>query len=346
MKIIYFTFDPYNKPMPKNKEALSRYHIINRCLRDYRYVTLQKLEDKCFDAFDHEISRRTLEQDIHDMRYDRNLGYYAPILYDRSQSAYRYDDPDYSIDNFPLSAHDLEALTFASAMLDQYRNMEIISDFAGAVQKILDAMKIRRSLLKEPGRQVVGFENFPVNGGSEWLTVILDSILGRKALSIEHHRFDSNEVHHHVVHPYFLKEYGNRWYLVGWQAAHKRIQSFGLERILELKVLPEEPFFDSGFDPVKYYQHAIGVIVTDDKPEKITLRFTAKQGKYILTQPIHSSQETVSESPESIVIRVRLTANYEFISMILGWGPDVEVVAPEAFRLKVKQMVADMLKQY
>jgi len=332
--------------MPKNKEALSRYRIINRCFRDYGYVTLRKLEEKCYEAFDHEIATRTLEKDIHDMRYDRNLGYYAPIEYDRLRSAYFYDDPDYSIENFPLSNHDLEALTFASAMLDQYRNMEIISDFSGAVQKIMDAMKIRRSLAKEPGRQCVGFENFPVIKGSEWLTVILDAILERKVLSLEHQRFDSPDEHHHIVHPYYLKEYRSRWYLVGYQPVNGRIQTYGLERIRELMVLKNEQFIDIGFNPVQYYHNTMGVIVTDEQPEHIVLRFTERQGKYILTQPVHQSQEILSDSPDSVVIRLYLTPTYEFISQILGWGPDVEVVEPAGLRNKVKQLLGEMINRY
>jgi len=332
--------------VPKNKEALSRYRIINRSLLDFKYVTLRKLEERCYEAFDHEIAVRTLEKDIHDMRYDRNLGYFAPIAYDRSRSAYYYTDPDYSIDNFPLSDRDLEALTFASSLLNQYRNMPLISDFSGAVQKILDAMKIRKSLSGNPGRCSVGFENFPVVGGSDWIPVILDAILERYVLELDHQRFDSDEVHHHTVHPYYLKEYRSRWYLVGYQPINKRIQTYGLERISAMETLPHERFFDAGFDPEQYYRNAIGVIVTEEKPETILLRFTAKQGKYLLTQPLHQSQEVVSETDETIDIKLTLSPNYEFIAMILGWGAEVEVIEPDRLRTQVKQLVSETLGRY
>ena len=332
--------------MPKNKEALSRYRIINRYLLDFKYVTLRKLAEKCYEAFDHEIAIRTLEQDIHDMRYDRNLGYFAPIRYDRSRRAYYYENPDYSIDNFPLSDSDLEALTFASAMLDQYRNMEIISDFSGAVQKILDAMKIKKSLSQDTNQKYVGFENSPVISGSEWLTVILDSINEKKVLSLEHLRFDSDEAHHHIVHPYYLKEYRNRWYLVGYQSMNKRIQTYGLERIKELTVLPEERFIDIGFEPEKYYRNAMGVIVTEDPPENILLRFTLKQGNYILTQPIHHSQEVVEETDTHVTIKLHINPTYELVSMILGWGAEVEVIKPDRLRTQVKQILVETVKKY
>ena len=90
--------------MPKNKEALIRYRVINRSLKDFQYVTKEKMIQACEDTLDiHPIGERTIDGDIHDMRFDNGLGYFAPIKYDRTKRAYYYEDPDYSIDNIPLN---------------------------------------------------------------------------------------------------------------------------------------------------------------------------------------------------------------------------------------------------
>lgn len=332
--------------MPKNKDALVRYRIINRCLIDFRYVTMEKLMDVFFETFDHEVRLRTIEKDIHDMRYDNELGYYAPIRYDRQRRAYFYDDLDYSIDKIALDYNDLKALTFASALLDQYKSIGIFSTFSGAVQKIINTMKINRLLKDYPDKACVGFENMPVIKGQEHLSPILDAILGKKALRIEHRRFDAGEVRTHIVHPFYLKEFRSRWYLVGYQLENRRIQSFGTERILSLSVLPDTPFTGTAFDPESYYRHAVGVIVSDEPPAEITLRFTARQGMYVLTQPVHESQVVVSQDKESIVVRLTLVPAYEFISMILGWGADVEVLEPAWLREKIRGMIREMLGVY
>jgi len=65
--------------MPLNKEALIRYRVINRCLVDYGYVSKKRLMAACHNTLDHEIGERTLEQDIHEMKFDRHLGYDVPI---------------------------------------------------------------------------------------------------------------------------------------------------------------------------------------------------------------------------------------------------------------------------
>jgi len=332
--------------MPKNKDALVRYRIINRCLIDYRYVTMEKLLTVCYDTFDQEVSRRTLEKDIHDMRFDASLGYFAPIRHDRLRGAYFYDDLDYSIDKISLDYEDLKALSFASALLDQYRSISLFSSFSGAVQKIINTMKINRLLENYPDRSCVGFEDFPVIQGQEHLSPILDAILHRKVLHIKHQRFDTDEIRQHTVHPYYLKEYRNRWYLVGFQSENQRIQTFGIERIKSVFIEEGEQFINTGFNPESYYQHAIGVIVSEEEPVDIVLKFTAKQGMYVLTQPVHESQAIAERTKDSLTIRLRLVPAYELIAMILGWGADVEVLEPEWLREKVKDVLNASLGQY
>jgi len=332
--------------MPKNKDALIRYRIINRCLIDYKFVSMDKLLEVCREAFDKEVARRTIEKDIHDMRFDSQLGYYAPIKFDVYRGAYFYDDADYSIDKIPLDYRDLEALSFASALLDQYKEIGIFSTFSGAVQKIMNTVKIHRYLQRHPDARCVGFEHVAVTRGQELLPLLLDAILEQKVLAIGHQRFDADEVHHHVVHPYYLKEYRNRWYLVGYTATRKQIQSFGTERISSLVVLPGERFVRKPFDPEAYFRDCIGVMVADGPAADITLRFTPQQGMYVLTQPIHESQRVVEQSDSAITVTLRLVPTYEFLSLITGWGAAVEVLSPLWLREKVAGILRESLSRY
>ena len=101
--------------MPVNKNALLRYKIIDRCLRNrYRRWTIEDLVDEVSEAlYDMEgirkgISLRTVQNE---------LGYNAPIeVYD--QKYYRYADPNYSITELPLTAEDFNLITKAVKMLE------------------------------------------------------------------------------------------------------------------------------------------------------------------------------------------------------------------------------------
>ena len=112
--------------MPVNKNALLRYKIIDRCLRNrYRRWTIEDLvdEDEVSEAlYDMEgirkgISLRTVQNDIQIMRSDK-LGYNAPIeVY--NQKYYRYADPNYSITELPLTAEDFKLITKVVKMLEK-----------------------------------------------------------------------------------------------------------------------------------------------------------------------------------------------------------------------------------
>ena len=105
--------------MPVNKNALLRYKIIDRCLRNrYRRWTIEDLVDEISEAlYDMEgirkgISLRTVQNDIQIMRSDK-LGYNAPIeVYD--QKYYKYADPNYSITELPLTAEDFNLINLSS----------------------------------------------------------------------------------------------------------------------------------------------------------------------------------------------------------------------------------------
>jgi len=332
--------------MPLNKEALIRYRVINRCLVDYKYVSKNRLMAACHDALDHEIGERTLEQDIHEMKYDRHLGYEAPIEYSKEKGGYYYTEPDFTIDNIPINEEELEALTFAATMFDQYKHIGIFSTFSGAVQKIVDAVNIRRILKESPSYPFVEFENAPMIKGSEFLPVILNAIKDRKVLSFLYQRFEAPKAYRHILHPYFLKEYRNRWYLIGYHHELKEIRTYGLDRIVKVQEEPALDFQDTCFNPVEYFQSTVGIIVPDNKPQHIILRFSAKQGKYILTQPIHESQEVIEITADFITVSLDIVPNYELFAIILGWGGQVEVLEPGEMREKMKEILEEALGIY
>ncbi len=332
--------------MPLNKEALIRYRVINRCLVDYKYVSKQRLMAACCDALDHEIGERTLEQDIHEMKYDRHLGYEAPIEFSKEYRGYYYTDPDYSIDNIPINEGELEALTFASTMLDQYKNISIFSAFSGAVQKIVDAVNIRRILKESPTYPFVEFEKAPMNQGSEFLPVILGAIKDRMPISFLYQRFNSFRPHRHTIHPYHLKEYRNRWYLIGYHDELKTIRTYGLDRITDVKENPLIDFIDTGFNPEAYFRSTVGITVSHDKPQHVVLKFSSPQSKYILSQSIHESQRFIEENDEYVTISLDVAPTYELYALILGWGANVEVVEPIEMREQMKGILEAALRLY
>jgi predicted DNA-binding transcriptional regulator YafY len=333
--------------MPRNKEALIRYRVINRCIKDYTYVTKSQLIEACERALDiSPIGQRTIEGDIHAMRYDNALGYDAPIKFDRNRKAYYYDPSDYSIDNIPLNDDELQSLTFAATLLDQFKNVEIFSKFTGSVQKIVDAVNIHRVQHVKGTLDFVDFEKVPFVKGSEFLDPIIKAIRQKQVLKITYRAFHSEKDHHHDIHPYLLKEYRNRWYLIGFHDYFREIRIYGLDRIVELKKNPELTYINSNFSPEDYFKNVIGIFSPLGEPPEIILEFNKETAQYIITQPIHESQQIIGETEDSVTFSLKVHLTVELKQLILGWGNAIKVLKPENIKEEIRNILRENLDRY
>lgn len=127
--------------MSINKNALIRYRVIDRCLRNrFRRWTIDDLVDACSEAlYDMEgirkgVSLRTVQADIQMMRSNK-LGYNAPIeVYD--QKYYRYADPNYTIDKALLEEEDILIIKNAIALMENERNQPELSKLSLALKQV------------------------------------------------------------------------------------------------------------------------------------------------------------------------------------------------------------------
>jgi predicted DNA-binding transcriptional regulator YafY len=332
--------------MSKNKNALIRYRVINRCLIDYLICSKEKLIEACEEALDiSPLGERTIDKDIYDMRNDNGLAYYAPIRYDKAQGGYYYEDPEYSIDNLPLKQDEIEALAFASSLLNQFRNTSLFNQFSGALQKIVDAVNIRKSNVHFTHYDFIDFERVPYVKGSEFLNIIIEAIRDKKSLDLHYQSFDQEIPVDHTIYPYLLKEYRNRWYVIGLHEKYNEIRTFGLDRIISVES-SLRPFKDKNFNPQDFFKYTIGIISPQGKPPDIIFALKKRQAQYLITQPIHESQELISENEEEIIFRIKVHPTYELINIFMGYGPDLRIIEPADTRNELIGMIQKTLKQY
>lgn len=82
----------------------------------------------------------------------------------------------------------------------------------------------------------------------------------------------------------------------------------------------------------------IVISVSHEEPVEIHIAFSELQTQYILSQPLHRSQEFVKKQGKRFVYKYFLVPNYEFISQILAWGIEVEVIHPRSIKNQIKQI--------
>ncbi|WP_179333856.1 phytanoyl-CoA dioxygenase family protein [Winogradskyella costae] len=334
--------------MAVNKNALIRYKTIDKCLQNqFRQWTLNDLIDAVSDAlYDYEgkdvdVSKRTVQLDLQMMRSDK-LGYNAPIVvYDRK--FYKYEDADYSITNSPISNHDLNKLSEAVSFLKQFQGFSHFNELGSMVQKLEDHVYTQ----KTHERSLIDFEKNDNLKGLEFLDQLYQFILKKEAIEITYQSFKARKESTFIFHSYLLKEFRNRWFLIGKRRKNEGIMNLALDRIISVKKSNIPYIFDTNFDIDTYYKNAIGVSVSPTlQPEKVVLYITHKQAPYVLTKPFHHSQKEVDRDHYGVTISLDVQLNFELEKEILGLGEGIKVIAPERLKRNITERLYDAVDTY
>jgi predicted DNA-binding transcriptional regulator YafY len=327
--------------MSQTKEAYLRYRIIDRILVNHKEATLRDLQLEIEDVLGKSVSDRTVKRDIEAMRFDTELKFNAPIVYDRRDRIYYYDVKGYSINKLPLAEEDMNFLFLARGILEQFSNSDILAGVEGAIQKITDHMRIREKTTQSELSDYIDFENVPGMAGSEYLGPLLNHIRQKQVIRLTYKAFNSPKSTPHVFHPYLLKEYQNRWYVFGYEEYWDALRIYGLDRITEIKPEPGKKFKEPSSPPKEYFRNIIGVTRFEDtEPEKIRLKFSKQQAPYVLSQPLHESQVVEEANEEFTIITLNVHTSPELEILLLGWGSEVEVLEPEQLRMQIETLHA------
>lgn len=339
--------------MPANKNAVERYRILDRCFSNFReeYTIddlLRVLDYEMSDG-DELISIRQLRTDI---KYMREGPFKAPIeAYPKCDGTrkrfYRYSDERYSINKQQLTPKEADQLRIAMSTLKRFRGL---SEYAW-VEELITSMDRRFGLSTET-EKVVGFEQNQKLTGLENLGPLIDAATAHQVLKVYYHTYkNGGRDINYIFHPYFLKQYNNRWFAFGYAInlddEHKGITNLALDRIKRIEPLPETKFIlnkDIDFD--HYFDNIVGVSVPDPGTpvETIVFRTSEKQFHYIESKPIHHSQNLLNR--RELKFEIKVTPTTELIQRILSFGADIEILSPESFRDYIKEKIAENYQIY
>lgn len=338
--------------MPANKYALLRYRIIDRAIRSKGkpFPSKETLREACEEALygsdGERISSSTIDKDIWAMRNEGGLGYYAPIKFSKEYGGYYYEDPDYTIAEVPLNEDDLMAIRAAAETLYQFRDVPLFKQFDSAIEKIMDRMRISEADTQKRENEIIQFERFGNYQGSEYLQPLFIAASDQRVVRLSYKKFGSDSISSYELLPRILKEYRSRWYAIGTELNSMSSRTFGLDRVVGVEVLEVRPDIMNPFDSEQFFKHAIGISVSSEDPEKIRLEFNERLTPYIMSQPLHGSQQIIEMKEDGVVLDIMVQISIELVSIILGYGADVKVVSPHHLKTKVKQALTDCLNLY
>ncbi len=332
-----------------------RYQALDACFSNkYKRFFIEDLIDACNKALEefyiakedvvndeeYHVKRRTIFTDIAYMESSEGWG--APIkrCYEGHRCYYRYDDENFSINKRDFSEAELDKLDEALIMLNRLNGeagFDWVSEFIANFED-----KLGR---KKNSTPVIGYEKNPFLKGLDNLSVLYNYIVNKQVLKITYRHFKKGEMIH-FIHPYYLKQYNNRWFLFGITEQNKTsLINLPLDRIEKIEPVRITYIPNSSFDFEEYFDDVIGVSVPNSgAPEKIVLKFDKDRYPYVVTKPIHPSQTELDR--ENCVIQLEVFQTPELESRIFAFGDKVEVLEPSSLRDKIRSQVNNLGDKY
>ena len=334
--------------MPKNKSAAIRYRIIDAQLnsKKHRFPSLVDLAEKCSEVLGVDISISTIEKDIAEMRKPSPKGYGAPIVYSKIEGGYVYGEIGFSIAELNLDEEEWNSLQFAAQLLYQYKEVPVFANFKTAIERINARFSLGLDGNDQLMEEMIQFEKSVKAKGLEWIETIYTAIKEKKSVSFTYRNIYKRKTGNTVLIPYLIKEYRNRWYVIGWSDEKEIYATYGLDRIEDLTVLNEIHKRRADFNATTFFQHSTGIMESKARPEEVVLTIKKPISDLVLLEPLHHSQKIVLEKADSIQISLKVLINEEFILHLLGIGASCIVNKPSSLRNKVKMKIQEMHANY
>ncbi|RYG01860.1 MAG: WYL domain-containing protein, partial [Chitinophagaceae bacterium] len=296
----------------------------------------QKLEER----LEQPISKRTLQYALEYLISEKH----APIEKQKVGATvfYFYTDANYSIKNIPLTDEEIVLLKDAVEVIKQIGSTSIAQDALAVISKL------EKTISQNPtsDRTIIQFEKHTNAIGTEHVDDLFTSIKEQIPLVVTYQPF-GKEPFEQVIHPYLLKEYRNRWFLIARDDHFNTVCNLALDRIKKVK--PSKDAFKENdlFDPNTYFNNVIGVTIpAGETVSEIVVKVTPAQAPYVKTKPIHFNQEVEEKEDGSLMVTLKLVNNYELRATLLSYGADFEVIHPVELRSQLQNIFLQALARY
>lgn len=329
--------------MANVKKAYIREKIIDQCLRSPFGYSTEEMKEKCNDALEVRgekliTSLNTIRNDIRSIESRFNITVEEVRI--GREIKYRYADPDFSIYNSPLTPDDILKLSESISILRRFSG----TNGADWIDELEERLNTTVSVASHP---VIGFQENRQFTGMKWFSPLFNAITEHQALLIGYKPFQE-KFQDHTIHPYYLKQYNQRWFLFAYDEQNQRVSNFALDRIQYIQAADVKYRPNTTIDFEHYFDNAIGAtVIAGAEPQLITLHVDAEQLPYIHSKPLHSTQEVVQKNEDgSALITIRVILNFELEQLLLSFGERVTVTAPEVLRQKIYGRIKKNLKNY
>lgn len=256
----------------------------------------------------------------------------APIITDRG---YRVDQElSLSAVNFTLS--EVLALALAGQHFTSGK-MPFNTALADALRKISLVLpeSLRKSTIETRKHVLMGHDGpIDYSKAGSMFGLIETSIKDRVCLAIKYRGLNDGKLDKRLVDPFGLVYRQGFWYLVAYCRKRKAERLFRLDRIADLAPTGDEFAARADFSLSEYMRDAWSVM--KGEPRLIKVRFTGIARRIVKEGKWHSSQKTLEDAEDGLIVVFEIGGLPEISSWLLGFGGDAEVLEP----IELRQLVA------
>ena len=339
--------------MPTNKNALTRYKFLDEMLSDRHHFfdihdLTKRINEKLITSGLPEVTQRCIEKDINYLEFDP---FFAEIERFRvnARRCIRYADPSFSIFKKELSDEESNLILEVLNTIGQFDGL--------AHFEWLERFKIGLALKERP--KVISFSNNPYLQNSNLLGVLFDNTSNQVVVGLEYHTFSDKSKKNILFHPYLLKQYNNRWYIIGAADSDRKILNFALDRIDKVTPFPDVKFLPCEENLAERFEDIVGVTLYEDRPVEHIIFWASDFSKdYVITKPLHESQKHLKSNVLDIILKkypnlrngavfsIDCIPNYELIRELCSFGKELIVLEPTSLKDEIFKRISLMVEEY
>jgi predicted DNA-binding transcriptional regulator YafY len=184
--------------------------------------------------------------------------------------------------------------------------------------------------------------------GLEWIEVIRRAIVAKKTMCVTYQSFKARVPNTFCFSGYLLKEYRNRWFVLGQSHARNGpLLTLALDRIKTIEGHDDEYRENKTINLATYYNDVLGVTKSPNQRDvEVVFWIDDANAPYIITKPIHHTQKLLNEDESGKIFSIRVIMNFELERELLGFGSKIRVLGPRLLVKQIREQLTKTLGRY
>lgn len=297
------------------KDSFKRYIWLLDTIQRFGRITLKDLKAKWENSSVNDEGKPLAERTFANYRANIEQIFNIEIKCDRATN-------EYFIDN----EYDLNGNSIRDWMLNSLSLRNLLNESVGLHERLI-------------------IEDVP--SSHRFLTVIIDAMRDNRRVCISYKGYNMSDYQDMFIHPYCLRLFKRRWYIIAYSEYSKGNRLFMLDRARSVEVLTDSFTMPEGFDAEEYFNDIYGVRQTDrSEMTKVVLKVNANRCDLLRNLPLHPSQKEIETTPEYSIFKVELKPNFDLKQELISYLDALEVLEPVSLRDELRMTIKSMYRKY